>query len=415
MDSVMQVQGPFGDPFEVPRRILEAGTKPILFTNPFGDGRNVVSNAFATRERLALCLNVADAEFLRFLGRLTANPCGKYEGVDMDSFEKKGGGALPAFQYYRADAGKYVTSSVVLAEDPDSRFVNMSVHRMLVLNHGRFAIRMVEGRHLHRIFTKNKERGKDTPVAILVGCMPHVLIASCCQLEWGMSEMRLASALADGKLSVVEPPGLGFSVPTDTEYLLTGKISKDETVPEKQVDVLGITDAERAQPVVHIASFHQKQDPIYHAIMPGGYEHRVLMGVPRAAAIWSSLEKGGIDVRDVSLTPGSGGWLHCVISMRKKGATEGKDAVLTALLAHSSVKGVIVVDEDVDPNTYESIDFALATRLRSKGQLMTFEGLRGSTLDPSADRHSYATLKWGLDLTLEMGEEKNRFKKEPPP
>ena len=44
--------------------------------------------------------------------------------------------------------------------------------------------------------------------------------------------------------------------------------------------------------------------------------------------------------------------------------------------------------------------------------MMYFEGLRGSTLDPSADRESFATLKWGLDLTLEPGPDKNRFRKE---
>ena len=306
-----------------------------------------------------------------------------------------------------------MTSSVFLAQDPDSQAVNMSVHRMLVLNDRKFAVRMVEGRHLHRIYMKHRERGQDTPVAILIGCMPEVMVAACCPLEWGESELQLASALAGGELPVVEPPELNFSVPAGAEYLLVGSISRSELAPERQVDILGTLDAERRQPVVKISSFYAKEEPVYHAILPGGYEHKTLMGMPRAASIWAALERKGIEVRDIALTPGSGGWLHCVMSIRKRNVTDGKDAILTALNANGSVKGVVVVDEDIDPKDYESVDFALATRLQSKGQLLTFEGIRGSTLDPSADKESHSTLKWGLDLTIDLGEDKRRFRKEP--
>jgi len=413
LGSVVQLDGPFDDQFEISRQIVKAGTNPILFRKPFGKQGDIAANLYASKKGVAHCLNLQEKEVLRLLGRMVTRPTGEYARADMGLFLEGKGSALPVFQYYRSDAGKYVTSSVLLAQDPDTRFVNMSVHRMLVLNDRRFVVRMVEGRHLHRIFTKHKERGEDTPVAVLVGCMPEVMIAACCQSAWGETEMQLASALAGGSLTVVEPPGLGFAVPAQAEYLMTGTISRDLVSPERQVDILGTLDSERKQPVVNVTGFYYKENPIYHAILPGGYEHRVLMGMPRAAAIWAGLERRGIEVEDLSLTPGSGGWLHCVISIKKRSKTDGREAILTALNSHGSVKGVVVVDDDVNPNEYEAVDFALATRLSSRGQLMYFEGLRGSTLDPSADRESYATLKWGLDLTLEPGSDKDKFRKEP--
>jgi len=414
--TVMQVEGPAADPYEVPLRIAKAGTTPILFKNAFGGGEQIVANIFASKDSVSGCLGIDDREFLRDLGRRITNPIGSLRRTQMDAFQEKKvgrGTGLPAFQYFRSDAGKYVTSSVFLAQDPDSQVVNMSVHRMLVLNDKSFAVRMVEGRHLHRIFTRHRERGQDTPVAILVGCMPEVMVAACCPVKWGESEMRLAGSLAGGELPVVEPPGLDFSVPSGTEYLLVGSISKSELAPESQVDILGTPDAERRQPVVRISGFYAKESPLYHAILPSGYEHKTLMGIPRAAAVWTALEGRGIEVSGLALTPGSGGWLHCVISIKKKTRTDARDAVLVALNAHGSVKGVVVVDEDINPEDYESIDFALATRLRERDQLITYEGLRGSSLDPSADRESHATLKWGLDLTLDTNEDKRRFMKEP--
>jgi len=412
LGPVIQIDGRLDNQFEISRQITKAGTKPILFRRPFGGQEEIVANLYASKSEVALCLNLQEKEVLSLLGRTVAKPTGEYVKTDMGLFQETKKSVLPTFQYYKSDAGKYVTSSVLVAQDPDTKFVNMSVHRMLVLNDRRFAVRMVEGRHLHRIFVRNKERGEDTPIAVLVGCMPEVMIAACCQSAWGETEMKLASALAGGSLDIVEPPGLDFAVPARAEYLMTGTISKDQVTPERQVDILGTLDSERRQPVVSVTGFFYKEDPIYHAILPGGYEHRVLMGMPRAAAIWVGLERRGIAVEDLSLTPGSGGWLHCVVSIKKKSKTDGKDAILTALNSHGSVKGVVVVDDDVNPNEYEDVDFALATRLSNKGQLMCFEGLRGSTLDPSADKESYATLKWGLDLTLELGSDRNRFRKE---
>jgi len=414
--TVMQDEGPVADPYEVSLRIAKAGTTPILFKNAFGGGEEIVANIFASKDSVSNCLGIDGKKFLRDLGRMIANPAGSLRRAQMDLFQERKAGrgtGLPAFQYFRSDAGKYVTSSVLLAQDPDSQVVNMSVHRMLVLNDRSFAVRMVEGRHLHRIFMRHREKGQDTPVAILVGCMPEVMVAACCPLKWGKSEMQLASSLAGGQLSVVEPPGLDFSVPSGAEYLLVGSISRSELVPESQVDILGTPDAERRQPVVRISGFYAKESPLYHAILPSGYEHKTLMGVPRAAAVWTALEGRGIEVRGLVLTPGSGGWLHCVMSIKKKTRTDARDAILVALNAHGSVKGVVVVDEDINPEDYESIDFALATRLKERSQLIAYEGLRGSSLDPSADRESHATLKWGLDLTLDINEDKRRFMKEP--
>jgi len=415
MDSVIHHDGPVADPFEIPKRIAEAGTSPVLFRNPFRTGEDVVSNLLATKGALARCLGVDERELLRHIGRVSAKPSGTYREVGMDVYAGKGRArrpVLPAFQYYRSDAGRYVTSSIVIAKDPETSFVNMSVHRLLALDGNRFAVRMVEGRHLHRIFLKRKKAGEDMPVAVLVGAVPEVIFAACCQLEWGQSEVLMASSLSGGTLPVVSPPGLDFSVPAEAEYMLVGRISREETAPERQVDVLGTLDAQRSQPVVRISRVYCKSDPVFHAILPGGYEHKVLMGTPRAAAVWSALEGAGIEVMDIGMTPGSGGWLHCVISIKKNRATESRDAIMTAFNAHRSLKGVIIVDEDVNPNDYESVDFALATRLRAKGQLMAFHELRGSTLDPSANQETYATMKWGLDLTLGPKDERGRFKRE---
>jgi UbiD family decarboxylase len=134
------------------------------------------------------------------------------------------------------------------------------------------------------------------------------------------------------------------------------------------------------------------------------------MGFPRMAAIKHALIEKGIKVKDVNLTPGSGGWLHAVVSIEKVSESDGKDTIITVLNEHRSVKGVVVVDDDIDVSSYEDVDFAIATRLKERNQIIWIDGLRGSTLDPSADQDNQTTIKWGIDLTLK-GIDKSKYKK----
>ncbi|MEM3258072.1 MAG: UbiD family decarboxylase [Thermoproteota archaeon] len=159
-----------------------------------------------------------------------------------------------------------------------------------------------------------------------------------------------------------------------------------------------------------IKRIYIRDDSIYHAILPGGLEHKLLMGFPRMAAIKHALTEKGIKVRDVTLTPGSGGWLHAVVSIEKINESDGKETIITILNEHRSVKGVIVVDDDIDVSSYEDIDFAIATRLKGRNQIVWIDGLRGSTLDPSANQVDQTTIKWGLDLTLK-DIDKTKYKK----
>ncbi|MEM2058709.1 MAG: UbiD family decarboxylase, partial [Thermoproteota archaeon] len=151
------------------------------------------------------------------------------------------------------------------------------------------------------------------------------------------------------------------------------------------------------------------ENPIYHAILPGGLEHKLLMGYPAEVKIREKLVENNVDVKDVWLSSGSGGWLHCFVSISKKREDEPFKVISLVMEAHGSVKGVVVVDDDIEPQSYEDMDFALATRFQDKRKFYFFEAMRGSSLDPSSDQEKLLTSKWGLDLTLPIGVDRKRF------
>jgi UbiD family decarboxylase len=202
-----------------------------------------------------------------------------------------------------------------------------------------------------------------------------------------------------GSLDVYECQN-GVLVP-DAEIVLEGFIGKDMTDEGPFVDITGTYDPVRSAPVIEITGMHVKNDPIYHGILPAGNEHKLLMGMPYEPKIYRTVA-GVTTVRDVLLTTGGCGYLHGVVKIRKNTEGDGKNAVMAAFAAHTSLKHVVVVDEDIDIQNMEDVEYAIATRVRGDRDLMVISGVRGSSLDPSRIGDGL-NVKIGVDATMEMG------------
>jgi len=148
---------------------------------------------------------------------------------------------------------------------------------------------------------------------------------------------------------------------------------------------------------------YHRDDAIFHAILPAGPEHCLLMGMPREASIYEALRTNNIDVRDVHLTPGGSSWLHGVISLASHGKGEGIRAGELALEAHPSMKHVMVVDDDIDIFDPRMVEWALATRFQGDEDLAVHPDQRGSSLDPSSNNGR--TCKLIFDATIPAGRE----------
>jgi 2,5-furandicarboxylate decarboxylase 1 len=390
--------------------------KAILFLSVGSGGRKVVANLFGERKRIAIGLGIEKTKIHRHVLRAISEPT---KCVEVSDSELLGEGAergakrisdLPILTHYEKDAGPYITSAAVIARDPDTKVQNASIHRLL-LRGDHLVIRMVEGRHLHQIFEKHRARAYgDMPVAIVVAPHPAVTVAAASPAPAGVDELEVAGTLMGEPLKVIRLPSTGLRVPADAQYAIEGLVSVERMESEWMTDILGTYDIPREQPVVKITGIRCRDDPIYHALLPAGSEHKQLMGLPFEARILEGVERVGPKVVDLSLMPGSGGWLHAAISIRKRSEGDGRNAILAALAANPSLKGVIVLDEDIDPSDYAAIDFSVATRFQGKGNVVVVEGARGSSLDPSADQRTLTTSKWGLDTTLGLTADREKFR-----
>ncbi|MDI9633294.1 MAG: UbiD family decarboxylase [Methanolinea sp.] len=392
-DGVIDVEERPPGEFGAPR--MASRTDKVLFFHDLPGGRAVM-NVTASRGALALALGMEEGEIARRLARAT------YEGEVVRDYALPMGEAdlsrLPVMKFFPRDAGRYITAGIVFSKW--NGVENASVHRMLVLGPDRVAARLVEGRHTYVMHREALRAGDVLPVAVAIGVHPAVMFASCTRVPEG-KELPFAAELLGGEVRVHRCRN-GVDVP-EAEIVLEGYIGAETAEEGPFVDITGTYDSVRIQPVIRFTGMYTRPDPVYHSILPGGNEHRVLMGVPYEPVIFRAVS-AVTTVRNVVLTTGGCGYFHAVVQVRKNTQGDGKNAILAAFSAHTSLKHVVVVDEDIDPADPSEVEYALATRVRGDRDILVIPGARGSSLDPCRLADG-TNVKVGVDATMDLGRE----------
>ncbi|HEX58801.1 MAG TPA: hypothetical protein ENF26_01465, partial [Methanomicrobia archaeon] len=187
----------------------------------------------------------------------------------------------------------------------------------------------------------------------------------------------------------------GVAVP-HAEFVLEGFFGGETAREGPFVDITGTYDVVREEPVLMLTRIYHRKDPIYHAVLPSGSEHRLLMGVPYEPLIFRAVSNVS-RAKNVVLTDGGCCYLHAVIQIKKSGEGEAKNACIAAFAAHPSLKMAIVVDEDVNIYDMQDVEYAVATRVRWDKDVILIPNVRGSSLDPSSE--GGLTTKVGIDAT----------------
>ncbi len=386
----------------------------IFFENVDGYNVRVVGNICATRRRICLALETTPDKLYNVILEAMRQP--EQPKIVDDSpvkevIEEPRLSKIPILKHFDGDAGPYITSAIISARSPDGAIENVSVHRLLMLDDKRLAIRLVP-RHLFRLWSMARESKRDLDIAIAIGIHPAVLLAASCSPPFGVSEYGVANKMLKGNFALIKCEKVEAYAPAESEIILEGKISHSEEALEGPfVDITGTYDAQRFQPVVEVVNVMHREDYVYQALLPAGPEHMLLMGLPREAAIYDAVSRVVPSVKGVNLSIGGCGWLHAIISINKQTDGDAKNALLAAFASHPSLKHAIVVDSDIDIfNPYE-VEWSIATRFQAEEDLIIIRNARGSTLDPSADMETGLTTKVGVDATRPLKIQKGKFEK----
>jgi UbiD family decarboxylase len=386
------------------------GKEAVVFENVKESNMHVAANVCGTRKRFASAID-ADINTIhsRVFDALSKPSRPKTENAKFTENTSKDLSILPIVTHFDKDAGPFITSSIVFAREQETGNQNTSVHRFLFIDERHMAIRMVEGRHLHKCYQYAREHGEDLKIAAVIGVHPAVTIGAAYQAAYGQDEMEIANSLMDDTLRLSKCDYSGLMVPSHAEIVIEGRILKDRFEEEWMVEMLRTYDHKRKQPVFELEAIRYRNNAIYHDILPGYTEHRLLMSMPVEAKVLQGVKNVVPTTRQVCLTDGGCNWLHAVIQIRKRLEGESKNALLAAFAAHPSLKMAIVVDDDIDPTDAEAVEYAIATRFQADRDLIVIPNAKGSSLDPSSDQEKLLTTKVGIDATATLLKPKERF------
>ena len=396
--KLVKISKPVSTKYEIASVMKKLDGQPILFENVQGFGYKVAANVISSRDLLAEGIGARKEDMIRIIANAIETPKqpkavkGDYHEIPCDLTK------LPILTYYKEDGGPYIASAVVVAKDKEHG-INSSFHRMMVLSKNELVFRILP-RHLDQYLQRGLKK-----FAIGIGNPTQVLLASAISAELGKSELSIANALAE--TNIVEIDGLPAP---ESEFIMiaeaTGRTAKEGPF----LDLTETPDIIREQGVFRITKIFARQDALFHALLPGGFEHKILMGLPREPTIFREVNKV-CACRNVLITPGGCSWLHGVVQIEKKGPDDGKKAIEAAFRGHPSMKHVIVVDEDIDIYNPNDVEWAIATRFQADNDAVIKQKEKGSSLDPSSNLQTRETTKVGMDATIPWDKKKSDFKR----
>ena len=387
------------------------GSNAILFENIKESKLRLVANLVGNRTRFAKAVNTKEScihEKVISAIEHAKKPKIVSEGKFMEN-STKDLSILPIVTHFEKEPGPFITSCVIYTLNQEKNTQNSSFHRLLPLDKTHFSVRMVEGRHLHRSFMYAKEHGEDLKVAITVGVHPAISIAGAYQAEWGKDELEIANSILGNKLTLTKTPHSGMKVPSGSEIVMEGKILKDKIHKEWMVEMLRTYDLKREQPVFELENLYFRNNAIFHDILSGYSEHRLLMGMPIEAKLNRDIRRSFPQTKKVVMSDGGCNWLHAIVQIRKRKESDTKKIIEKTFAVHRSLKMVTVVDEDIDPDNAVSVEYALATRFQADKDLIIIEKVRGSSLDPSSDQKNLLTAKLGINATRPLSKRPEGF------
>lgn len=415
----VHITQPISKTYEIASVLKNLEPSPVLFENVCESPFPVAGNLFCNKASYADYFGIQPQDIIpAFLNAIDhhsppsrfglephvgANaPCQEIVNLNPDLDE------LPILYHCEGDGGNYISSGVFLTRHP-LYGQNADFHRAMQFSKTEMAIRVVKGRH----FDAFLQDQKTLDVAICIGLSPNILAAAATSVEIGVDELEIANVMET--FSVVRAKTVEVLVPAEAEFILEGTVYLDRRHSEGPfIDLTETQDIIRNEPVLVIKAITHRRDAIWHALLPGALEHKLLMGMPREPTIFQSVNRV-VKCLDVHINPGGCSWLHAIVKIDKAHDDDGNKAIRAAFAGHRSCKHVFVVDKDIDIYNPQEVEWAMATRFQGDKDLIVMDRAPGSSLDPSSEPETHNTCRVGFDLTRPLETKGKRFEKAPYP
>ncbi|MCH8227331.1 MAG: UbiD family decarboxylase [Proteobacteria bacterium] len=311
-------------------------------------------------------------------------------------------GKLPVPHHATGDGGPYLTSSVVIAKDPDTGIRNLSVHRMMVTGENRFTLLLEELGHVMDYYKRAEARGEALEITVNNGVDYPVIMAAAVPSSAApidTDELGIASQMRGVPVELIKAQTVDVEAIANAQFVIEGRILPRLREPEgPYAEVTGYYAQRDERWVMEVTAITRREQPIFHSIL-SGREVGNAYGLIAGAGAFDKIHSIVPEVTAVHFADGCVPY-HLVVKMDKKHEGSQRNAIMAAFVSLAFVKTVTVVDEDVDIYDPVDVDWAVQTRCRHEKDLMLIPDAFGHRLNPMVEDDKWTRL--GIDATVPL-------------
>ncbi len=309
---------------------------------------------------------------------------------------------LPIPHHAEGDGGRYMTSSVVIAKDPDTGIRNLSIHRMMVTGKNRMTLLLEELGHLMDYYKRAEAKGEPLQLTVSNGidfpvCMAAASPSSAAPID--MDELGIASQMRGAPVELIKAQTVPVEAIANAQFVLEGHILPQVREPEgPYAEVTGYYAERDDRWVFEVTAITRRKDPVYHSILSGREVYNAY-GLIAGAGAFDKVHSLVPEVTAVHFSDGSVPY-HVVVQIDKKHEGSQRNAIMATFVSLAFAKFVTVVDTDVDIYSMADVEWAIATRCRFEKDLLFIPDSIGHRLNPMVEHDKWTRL--GIDATVPL-------------
>jgi 4-hydroxy-3-polyprenylbenzoate decarboxylase len=435
---------------EISRRVLINDGPALLFENIIKhDGEKsqmpVLTNLYATIERIALGLGLEKQSDLRKFGELLAflktpeMPSSFKEAFTMIPLAKRilamspkilskapcqeviindpDLNILPIQKCWPLDISPLITWPIIVTKGPSKEKIdnyNLGIYRLQLVGRNKLIMRWLKmrgGAQQHQRWQASMP-AEPFPAAIVIGASPAVTLAAVMPIPDNMSEYNFAGLLRGKSIELVNCVTINMKVPAYSEIIIEGYVSFDEYLPEGPFgDHTGYYNDVESFPVFNVETITMKKQPIYLSTYTGKPpDEPSKLGEALNEIFIPLLQQQFPEIIDFWLPPEGCSYRIAVVSIRKAYPGQARRIMMgiwSFLRQFMYTKFIIIVDDDIDIRNWQEVIWAISTKSDPARDTIFIENSPMDYLDFASPLSGLGS-KMGIDATNKISPETNR-------
>lgn len=388
----------------------------VIFEKPISSDIPLLGALYANREKTLLAFE-SDEEHI--LGKILAGmkkpvppvlretgECQEnaiVENIDLSRF--------PIPFYTPKDGGKYLTAGITVSKDPETGVPDIGHYRYQVIGHDRLSFLAQPFHRFGKNLAKAKKSGKSLEAALVFGTDPVLAYACQFQVPDHTNDWFLAGGLRGEPVELVKCKTIDLHVPATAEVVFELKVNYQEEFMEGPMgEYTGYYTPASPKPTARVMAITHRDNPLFLGLLAGKpvNEVHILKQIPFEVSFYDFMSRQFPSVKRVAIPPCGGVSFYVVIAIEQRYAGEAKQVLLAALSNNIRPKWVVVVDDDINVQDLNDVNWALSFHVRPKEDIIIIDNVPAGPLDPVVPESGAFGKRLlsavGIDATRPFGE-----------